>query len=93
MSLKLIIVMIILINYSDYIEINYSDDNVKAIVLFSQYNQNTYVHQLSYVLVNDCRVRFRYHSRCPLQWHYWLVRGRWGGRLLRDGSEHKDFQV
>lgn len=45
------------------------------------------------MLVNDCRVRFRYHSRCPLQWHYWLVGGGRGGRLLRDGSEHKDFQI
>lgn len=64
------------------------------IILFDQYIlPNTYIHQLSYVLVNDGRVGFWYHSRCPLQWHYWLVRGRRGGRLLRDGSEHEDFKI
>lgn len=45
------------------------------------------------MLVNDGRVRFWYHSRCPLQWFYWLVRGCRGGRLLRDGSEHKHFKI
>lgn len=73
---------------------NYKDDNITVLILFDQYIlPNTYIHKFSNVLVNDSRVRFWYHSRCPLQWHYWLVWGRWGGRLLRDGSEHKYFKI
>lgn len=41
------------------------------------------------MLVDDGWVRLRYHSRCPLQWHHWLARGCWGGRLPGDQSNTK----